>query len=71
MPGELIQEYIVAMKHHVPICELGRTVHVSPTYSMPAQRASQMYWDEFGRRDSIQKYLGWYTSLAGWQGTDR
>lgn len=67
--GELIQEYIVAIKHGVPVSELGRTVHVYPTYSMAAQRAAQMYWDEFGRRDSIQRYLGWYTSLTGWQGT--
>jgi pyruvate/2-oxoglutarate dehydrogenase complex dihydrolipoamide dehydrogenase (E3) component len=69
--GELIQEYIVAIKHDVPVSELGRTVHVYPTYSMAAQRASQMYWDEFGRRDSIRKYLGWYTSLTGWHGADR
>ncbi|MBD3292235.1 MAG: mercuric reductase [Armatimonadia bacterium] len=68
--GELIQEYIIAMAHGVPVSELGRTVHVYPTYSMAAQRAAQMYWDEFGRRDSIQRYLGWYTSLTGWQGTN-
>jgi pyruvate/2-oxoglutarate dehydrogenase complex dihydrolipoamide dehydrogenase (E3) component len=69
--GELIQEYIVAIKHDVPVSELGRTVHVYPSYSVAAQRAAQMYWEEFGRRDSIQRYLGWYTNLAGWQGTDR
>ncbi|MGM0494402.1 MAG: dihydrolipoyl dehydrogenase family protein [Armatimonadota bacterium] len=68
--GELIQEFIVAMAHGVPISELARTVHVYPTYSMATQRASQMYWDEFGRRDSIQKYLGWYTSLTGWEGAE-
>lgn len=68
--GEIIQEFIVAMKHHVPISELARTVHVYPTYSMTAQRALQMYWEEYGQRDSIQKYLGWYTSLTGWQGSE-
>jgi len=67
--GEIIQEFIVAMAHNVPVSELARTVHIFPAYSMAAQRASQMYWEEFGRRDSIQKYLGWYTSLTGWQGT--
>jgi pyruvate/2-oxoglutarate dehydrogenase complex dihydrolipoamide dehydrogenase (E3) component len=69
--GDLIQEYIVAMKHDVPVSELGRTVHVYPSYSMAAQRAAQMYWEEFGGRDSIQRYLGWYSSLTGWHGADR
>lgn len=69
--GELIQEYIAAMAHGIPVSELGRTVHVYPAYTMAAQRASQMYWDEFGRRDSIQRYLGWYSTLGGWEGTDR
>ncbi len=48
--GELIQEFIVAIARKISIKDLCRTVHVYPALTMTAQRAGQMWWQEYLQR---------------------
>jgi pyruvate/2-oxoglutarate dehydrogenase complex dihydrolipoamide dehydrogenase (E3) component len=55
--GEAIQEYVLALRRRIPVHALAQTVHVYPTVSVTAQRASQMWM-----RDRLQ--VGWTSRLA-------
>lgn len=44
--GELIHEYVLAMRMGIPITEVSKTIHVYPTLSMGVKRAADQYYIE-------------------------
>ncbi len=57
--GELIHEYVLAMKKNIPITEISKTIHVYPTLAQGLKRASDEYYRE-------RLFGGWFPRLAGW-----
>lgn len=55
--GELIHEYVLAMKHGLNLADLANTIHIYPTLSQADRRAADVYLRE--------KYLGDEVGLAG------
>lgn len=44
--GELLHEYVLAMRMGIPVGEVARTIHVYPTLSMAGKRAADQYYVE-------------------------
>jgi pyruvate/2-oxoglutarate dehydrogenase complex dihydrolipoamide dehydrogenase (E3) component len=68
--GDLIQEFITAMEAGKSAKEVGRYVHIYPSYSMVSQRAQQMWWADWGQRSFTRRLLKLYTRLRGFTGRD-
>ena len=58
--GELLAEYVLAMKTGTPVTKISRSIHVYPTVSQGLKRAADEYYREkiFG--------AGWFPAFARW-----
>jgi len=58
--GEMLAEYVLAMKAGIPITKISRSIHVYPTVAQGLKRAADEYYREkfFG--------AGWFPALARW-----
>lgn len=63
--GELIHEYVLAMKAEVPITGISRTIHVYPTDSMGVKRAADEYYTQRLFSGRIQKAAKWIVRRGG------
>jgi pyruvate/2-oxoglutarate dehydrogenase complex dihydrolipoamide dehydrogenase (E3) component len=52
--GELIHEFILAMRHGLSVRALADTIHVYPTLSMANQRAAQRYYQGWADRPLLR-----------------
>jgi pyruvate/2-oxoglutarate dehydrogenase complex dihydrolipoamide dehydrogenase (E3) component len=43
--GELISEFMIAIRRRIPASELGQIIHVYPTLTQVSQRACQTWWE--------------------------
>ncbi len=57
--GELIHEYILAMKAKIPITTISGTIHVYPTVSQGLKRACDQYYTE-------KLFTGWFPKFSRW-----
>jgi pyruvate/2-oxoglutarate dehydrogenase complex dihydrolipoamide dehydrogenase (E3) component len=57
--GELIHEYVLAMKLKAPITSISKTVHVYPTLSQAVKRAADQYYRE-------KLFTGWLPKFTKW-----
>lgn len=57
--GDLIHEYILAMKAGLKITNISSTIHVYPTLSQGVKRATDQYYRE-------KLFRGWFPRLAKW-----
>jgi pyruvate/2-oxoglutarate dehydrogenase complex dihydrolipoamide dehydrogenase (E3) component len=57
--GDLLHEYVVAMKANLKITQLSTTVHVYPTLSQGVKKAADQYYRE-------KLFSGWFPKLARW-----
>ncbi len=57
--GELIHEYILAMKAKVPITTISGTIHVYPTVAQGLKRACDQYYTE-------KLFSGWFPKFSRW-----
>jgi pyruvate/2-oxoglutarate dehydrogenase complex dihydrolipoamide dehydrogenase (E3) component len=55
--GELIHEFVLAMRHGLSVRALADTIHVYPTLSMANQRAAQRYYQEFAEQPLMRNAL--------------
>lgn len=55
--GELLHEYVLAMKARLPITQLSQTIHVYPTLSQAVKRACDQYYKQ-------KLFRGWFPKLA-------
>lgn len=55
--GDLINEYIFAMKNGLPIAKISQTVHVYPTMGQIVKRGADQYYKE-------KLFSGWFPKLA-------
>ncbi len=58
--GELLAEYVLAMKTKTPITKISQSIHAYPTVAQGLKRAADQYYREkfFG--------AGWFPALARW-----
>ncbi len=57
--GELIHEYVLAMKAKLPITAISGTIHVYPTVSQGLKRACDAYYTE-------KLFGGWFPKFSRW-----
>jgi pyruvate/2-oxoglutarate dehydrogenase complex dihydrolipoamide dehydrogenase (E3) component len=57
--GDLLHEYVVAMKANLKITALSTTIHVYPTLSQGVKKAADQYYRE-------KLFSGWFPKLARW-----
>jgi pyruvate/2-oxoglutarate dehydrogenase complex dihydrolipoamide dehydrogenase (E3) component len=57
--GELIHEYVLAMKLKAPITSISQTIHVYPTISQAVKRACDQYYRE-------KLFTGWFPKFTKW-----
>ncbi|MBE9504535.1 MAG: dihydrolipoyl dehydrogenase [Proteobacteria bacterium] len=57
--GELLHEYVLAMKAKLPITTISQTIHVYPTLSQAVKRACDQYYKE-------KLFTGWFPKVARW-----
>lgn len=57
--GDLLHEYVVAMKADLKITSLSTTIHVYPTLSQGVKKAADQYFRE-------KLFTGWFPKLARW-----
>jgi pyruvate/2-oxoglutarate dehydrogenase complex dihydrolipoamide dehydrogenase (E3) component len=65
--GELIHEFVLAMRHGLSVRALADTIHVYPTLSMANQRAAQRYYQELAGQPLARNALRlvfWLTGKA-------
>lgn len=55
--GELLHEFVLAMKARIPITQISQTIHVYPTLSQAVKRACDQYYRE-------KLFSGWFPKLA-------
>ncbi len=55
--GELIHEWVLAMKHNLPVRAIADTIHVYPTLSLSNQRAAQHWYSDLLARPVVQHGL--------------
>lgn len=55
--GELLHEYVLAMKANLPITTISQTIHVYPTTSQAVKRACDQYYRE-------KFFTGWFPRIA-------
>ncbi len=57
--GELIGEFVLAMKTRLPITKISQTIHIYPTLSMAVKRAADQYYTQ-------KLFSGWVPKLTKW-----
>jgi len=57
--GELIHEYVLAMREKLPVGSVSRAMHVYPTLAMGSKRASDEYYAE-------RLFKGWVPKAVSW-----
>ncbi len=57
--GELIHEYVLAMKAKLPITAISGTIHVYPTVAQGLKRACDAYYTE-------KLFSGWFPTVSRW-----
>ncbi|MDC4223943.1 MAG: mercuric reductase [Candidatus Manganitrophus sp.] len=57
--GDLLHEYVLAMKANLKITALSTTIHVYPTLSQGVKKAADQYFRE-------KLFTGWFPKLARW-----
>lgn len=57
--GELLHEYVLAMRAGLPITEISKAIHVYPTASQAVKRACDQYYRE-------KLFTGWLPKLTKW-----
>ncbi|MEK6758213.1 MAG: mercuric reductase [Deltaproteobacteria bacterium] len=57
--GELIHEYVLAIRENLPVTKISRAIHVYPTDSQGVKRAADQYYKE-------KLFTGWFPKLAKW-----
>jgi pyruvate/2-oxoglutarate dehydrogenase complex dihydrolipoamide dehydrogenase (E3) component len=57
--GDLLHEYVLAMKANLKITLLSTTIHVYPTLSQGVKKAADQYYRE-------KLFTGWFPKLARW-----
>ncbi len=57
--GDLLHEYVVAMKANLKITALSTTIHAYPTLSQGVKKAADQYYRE-------KLFSGWFPKLARW-----
>ncbi|MFQ5353386.1 MAG: pyridine nucleotide-disulfide oxidoreductase, partial [Thermodesulfobacteriota bacterium] len=57
--GELIHEYVLAMKAKLPITAISGTIHVYPTVAQGLKRACDAYYTE-------KLFSGWFPKFSRW-----
>lgn len=57
--GELIPEYVLAMREKLPVSSISRAIHVYPTLAMGSKRASDEYYAE-------RLFKGWVPKAVNW-----
>lgn len=57
--GELIHEYVLAMRLKAPVSKISTTIHVYPTVSQAVKRAADQYYRE-------KLFTGWFPKFARW-----
>jgi pyruvate/2-oxoglutarate dehydrogenase complex dihydrolipoamide dehydrogenase (E3) component len=62
--GELIHEFVLAMRHGISVRALADTIHVYPTLSMANQRAAQRYYQALAEQPLTQSALRFYFWLT-------
>jgi pyruvate/2-oxoglutarate dehydrogenase complex dihydrolipoamide dehydrogenase (E3) component len=62
--GELIHEFILAMRHGLSVRALADTIHVYPTLSMTNQRAAQRYYQDWADQPLLRNGLRILLRLA-------
>ncbi|MBI2166947.1 MAG: dihydrolipoyl dehydrogenase [Candidatus Omnitrophica bacterium] len=55
--GELLHEFVLAMKARLPITQISQTIHVYPTLSQAVKRASDQYYRQ-------KLFTGWFPKIA-------
>src|SRR3990167_8945581 len=55
--GELLHEFVLAMKAKLPITQISQTIHVYPTLSQAVKRACDQYYKQ-------KLFSGWFPKLA-------
>lgn len=55
--GELLHEFVLAMKSKIPITQISQTIHVYPTLAQSVKRACDQYYKE-------KLFTGWFPKLA-------
>jgi pyruvate/2-oxoglutarate dehydrogenase complex dihydrolipoamide dehydrogenase (E3) component len=63
--GELIHEFILAMRHGLSVRALADTIHVYPTLSMANQRAAQRFYQEWADQPLLRNGLRLMLKLTG------
>jgi dihydrolipoamide dehydrogenase len=62
--GELIMEYVLAMRHGISLPKLSSTIHPYPTLSLAGRHAADAYWTE----RSTPNLARWVQRLFGYSG---
>jgi pyruvate/2-oxoglutarate dehydrogenase complex dihydrolipoamide dehydrogenase (E3) component len=62
--GELIHEFVLAMRHGLSVRALADTIHVYPTLSLANQRAAQRYYQGLAEQPLLQNALRAYFWLT-------
>ena len=55
--GELLHEFVLAMKARIPITQISQTIHVYPTLAQSVKRACDQYYRQ-------KLFTGWFPKLA-------
>lgn len=55
--GELLHEYVLAMKAKIPITQISQSIHVYPTLAQSVKRACDQYYKQ-------KLFSGWFPKLA-------
>lgn len=55
--GELLHEFVLAMKARLPITQISQTIHVYPTLAQSVKRACDQYYKQ-------KLFTGWFPKLA-------
>ena len=55
--GELLHEFVLAMKARIPITQISQTIHVYPTLAQSVKRACDQYYRQ-------KLFTGWFPRLA-------
>lgn len=55
--GELLHEFVLAMKAKIPITKISQTIHVYPTLAQSVKRACDQYYKQ-------KLFSGWFPKLA-------
>lgn len=57
--GDLIHEWVIAMRHNLPARAIADLIHVYPTFSVSNQRAAQRWYANLFARPALQAPLRW------------